>query len=416
MTWRRTATRLGLAALISLAAISAGSISAAWPAVAEIPPVADVHPLKSYKLEPNEASAYPYYDAGSEIARYVVVAHESYQMADDAAHELEDAAAALIDDPTEATLAAARGAWLKARAAFMTTEVFRFYGGPIDGPGRAISRVDPWPINEGFVDAVNGHPDGGLIGNPKIAITRQTLRQPPATQSAADAATGFHVIEFLLWGQDRNPGSHHLRHAGDFQPGGQNHADRRRMYLTTATKLMVEDIDQLAFAWAPQKQGAYAQQFLALDPREALGRMLAGIAILADQEIAQQRLLAALDDRTRASPLARYSLHTNDDLTSDLDGIRMVWTGDDRLSFGAGLDGLLQALDPELAQLMEKRLAAAQTALRLVEKPFERAISATPGSATWVRVEQAAAAFHALALTVQEVGKLLAVSVPLSAR
>jgi putative iron-regulated protein len=415
MSWPKTPRRIGLAAFIALCSISSCFMPTAWPAIAQSSPATVMHPLKSYAAEPDEASAYPYYDARAEIARYAVVAYESYQMADDAAHELEDAAAALVDDPTAASLAAARGAWLKARAAYMATEAFRFYGGPIDGPDNAIARIDPWPINEGFVDGVGGHPDGGLIGDPKIAITRQSLRQPPRAQGTGDVATGFHVIEFLLWGQDKNPGRRHGRHAEEFQAGGDHHADRRRLYLTTATKLLVEDLDQLALAWAPQKLGSYAQQFLALAPRDALGRMLSGIAILADQEIAGRRLLGALDDRTRASPLARYSLHTNDDLTSDLDGIRVVWSGDDRQSFGAGLDGLVQALDPALARLVDRRMAAAQTALRLIEKPFERALSASPGSPDWMHVERAAAAFHALALTLQDVGKLLAVQVPVSA-
>ena len=68
-----------------------------------------------------------------------------------------------------------------------------------------------------------------------------------------------------------------------------HHADRRRLVLQTATKLLVEDLDQLTAAWAPRTKGNYAEAFLALDPREALGRVLAGMAILADQAIARAR-------------------------------------------------------------------------------------------------------------------------------
>jgi hypothetical protein len=97
--------------------------------------------------------------------------------------------------------------------------------------------------------------------------------------------------------------------------------------------------------------------------------MLSGMAILADQEIARQRLLGALDDRIRANPLGRYSLHTNDDFTADLDGIQILWTGDDRQTYGTGLDGLVQSLDPGLALQMDRRLAAAKAALRLLDSP-----------------------------------------------
>jgi putative iron-regulated protein len=404
-----------------LLALSAAFWLAGVP-VSPLPAAAENTPgvASSYKISPpDESSAYPYYDARVEIERYAQVAYESYQATAAAAHELQDAVTALLDEPSAATLAAARGAWLKARAAYMATEAFRFYGGPIDrvgaGPGRLVERIDPWPIDEGFVDGLPGHPDGGLIGNPKVAITRQTLAQPPGGPSPPHAATGFHVIEFLLWGQDKNPGAEHGRRAVEFQLGGPHHAERRRLFLQTATKLLVEDLDQLTAAWSPRQPGNYAAEFLALDQREALGRMLSGMAILADQAIARQRLLGALNRQVRVSPLARYSLHTNDDLNADLDGIRILWTGDDRQSEGAGLDGLVQALDPALAQGMERRLAGAQTAVRMLDKPFDQLLRAAPASDGWKHVTAAAKAFHRLATTIEAIGKLLAVKVPTSA-
>ena len=401
----------GLVLAVALCLI--GAVACLMPAAAENANADSVKPTQSYKMPPSESSAWPYYDARVEIERYAAVAHESYQAVGEAAHELQDAVSALLDEPTDATLAAARGAWLKVRAAYMATEGFRFYGGPIDGA--QLTRIDPWPIDEGFIDGVDGKPDGGLIGDPKIAITRQTLERPPGGADPTHAATGFHVIEFLLWGQDKNPGAPNGRLPADFQLGGAHHADRRRLVLQTATKLLVEDLDQLTAAWAPRTKGNYAEAFLALDPREALGRMLAGMAILADQAIARERLLGVLDDRIRAKPLGRYSLHTNDDLAADLDGIRILWTGDDRQSYGTGLDGLVQSLDPALAQQMDRRLAAAQAALRLLDKPFDHLLSVPPDSDGWKHVDGAAVAFHRLARTIQEIGQLLAVSVPMSA-
>lgn len=382
-----------------------GGAACLVPAAAENARAGGLKPPASYKMEPDDSSAWPYYDAGVEIARYAIVAYESYKACGEAAHELQDAVSGLLDEPTDATLAAARGAWLKARAAYMATEGLRFYGGPIDGTPHA--RIDPWPIDEAFVESV--------VGDPKTAITRQTLSPQGYAGDPTHATTCFHVIELLLWGEDKNPGSRNARLAADFQAGGPHHADRRRQFLETVAKLLVEDLDQLTAAWAPQTKGNYAAEFLALDPREALGRMLAGMAILADQTIARERLLAVLDDRIRAKPLGRYSLHTNDDLTADLDGIRVIWTGDDRQSYGTGLDGLVQSLDPALALEMDVRLTAAQSALRLVDKPFDHLLSAPTGSDGWNHVAAAAVAFHRLAHTIQEIGELLAVRVPLNA-
>jgi len=147
------------ALVLSVAACLIGGAACLMPAAAENANADSTKPTQSYKMSPSESSAWPYYDARVEIERYAIVAHESYQAASEAAHELQDAVGALLDEPTDATLAAARGAWLKVRAAYMATEGFRFYGGPIDGA--ALARIDPWPIDEGFIDGVDGKPMAG---------------------------------------------------------------------------------------------------------------------------------------------------------------------------------------------------------------------------------------------------------------
>jgi uncharacterized iron-regulated protein len=80
------------------------------PAAAQNADASSIKPAASYKMEPGDDSAYPYYDAGVEIGRYAGVAYESYQAASAAAHDFQDAVSALIDEPTDTTLAAARGA------------------------------------------------------------------------------------------------------------------------------------------------------------------------------------------------------------------------------------------------------------------------------------------------------------------
>ena len=71
---------------------------------------------------------------------------------------------ALLATPSEATLAAARDAWLAARVPYMQTEVFRF-GNPVvdDWEGR----VNAWPLDEGLIDYVD-------------AVLRRQLGREPA--------------------------------------------------------------------------------------------------------------------------------------------------------------------------------------------------------------------------------------------
>lgn len=82
------------------------------------------------------------------------------------------------------------------------TEAFRFYAGPIDDEAGLEGFINAWPLDEVYIDYVKGKTKGGIINNPKIAITEQKLRSLNERGGEQNIATGWHAIEFLLWGQD----------------------------------------------------------------------------------------------------------------------------------------------------------------------------------------------------------------------
>ena len=68
-------------------------------------------------------------------------------------------------------------------------------------------------------------------------------------------ASGYHAIEFLLWGQDLNgtgPGAG-ARPASDFDSTNCSwgNCDRRGAYLKAAADLLVEDLAWMTAQWAP---------------------------------------------------------------------------------------------------------------------------------------------------------------------
>ena len=67
------------------------------------------------------------------------------------AQNLQKAVDALLAQPSDATLKAAREAWLAARKPYMQSEVFRF-GNPVvdDWEGQ----LNAWPLDEGLIDYV----------------------------------------------------------------------------------------------------------------------------------------------------------------------------------------------------------------------------------------------------------------------
>ena len=141
------------------------------------------------------------------------------------AQALSKAIAAFLADPTEDTLKAAKAAWVKARVPYQQTEGFRFGNAIVD---EWEGKVNAWPLDEGLIDYVDAASYGETLGR-KPALPRQHHRQHEPSASAAsrstrrkitkklladtlqeaggvesNVATGYHAIEFLLWGQDLN--------------------------------------------------------------------------------------------------------------------------------------------------------------------------------------------------------------------
>ena len=137
------------------------------------------------------------------IQNYASGAHALYAQSLASAQEMDAAIDTFLADPTPATLEAAKRAWLRARDDYGPTEVLRFYGGPIDneedGPEGLLNA---WPMDEAYVDYVDGDAGAGIINDPSIAIDAATLVSLNEEGGEANVSTGWHAIEFLLWGQD----------------------------------------------------------------------------------------------------------------------------------------------------------------------------------------------------------------------
>ena len=98
----------------------------------------------------------------------------------------------------------------------------------------------------------------GIINNAAMypMLTGEALAELNEMGGEANLATGYHAIEFLLWGQDDEmPGTGAgKRPYTDFVTGGGMTASnqaRRREYLTAVTDLLVEQLETVRDAWAP---------------------------------------------------------------------------------------------------------------------------------------------------------------------
>ncbi len=347
------------------------------------------------------------YDAGPQIDSYVALVHATYAKAAADADALRGAIRALLDQPGPDTLAAARHAWINARVAYLQTETFRFYDGPIE---EIEGRINAWPMNEAFVDYVEGAPDAGIVNDPALPIDRATILANDQVTDEADVTTGWHAIEFLLWGQDLSAFGPGNRPAADFVAGIGNN-DRRRAYLAEVTDLLVEDLESLAQAWAPDAAAGYAAGLRAMDQREALGRIINGMAILAGFEMMAERLAVALDSGDQEDEHSCFSDNTHNDFIYNIRGIRNVWFGDFGEHDGAGLDALVASLDPALSARVTGLINRAEATIADLDQPFDRILAAAPDSAARAEAEAAIKALEHLTAGLVEVGRRLGVVV-----
>ncbi len=275
------------------------------------------------------------------VETYAEGVHALYGASLESAREMDGAVDAFLASPDETTLAAAREAWLAARDDYGLTEAFRFYGGPIDneedGPEGLINA---WPLDEAYIDYVEGAPEAGIVndtaGYPDI--TADVLLEANEQGGEANVSTGWHAIEFLLWGQDLDPNGSGHRPATDYATAPN--ADRRAIYLATASDLLLEHLEGLVAAWAPDQEN-YRADFVALDTDEALAMIITGIGEMSSGELAGERMSVAYEERSQEDEHSCFSDNTHNDIIANAAGIAAVVNGEYGDVTGPGIADLL---------------------------------------------------------------------------
>ena len=332
------------------------------------------------------------------ITTYADIAHAGYTDSVALARDLQKAVDTLIATPSAAQMAAARQAWLAARVPYMQTEVFRFGNAIVDD---WEGKVNAWPLDEGLIDYVapaygnssNGNPvyAANVIANPEIRVGGKTVDAAQLTKALladslheiggveANVATGYHAIEFLLWGQDLNgtgPGAGN-RPWTDYAKGDactNGNCDRRAAYLDAATELLVDDLVWMAMQWAPK--GAARQDLMAVPADQALARILTGLGSLSYGELAGERIKLGLMLHDPEEEHDCFSDNTHNSHYYDVIGMLNVYTGsytrpDGSKLSGAALADLVAQKDPGLNERMLKDLRATEAAMAALKKRAE---------------------------------------------
>lgn len=314
-------------------------------------------------------------EAGPVVENYADLVFANYSDAITTGEALQTALAAFVADPSAATQDAAKDAWFAARQPYGQTEGFRFYDGPIDDSEGPEGQLNAWPMDESYVDYVDGMPESGIINDTGADISKAGLAGLNEVGGEENVATGYHAIEFLLWGQDLNTDGPGDRSFEDFlDDGAQPNADRRRQYLEVVSELLLDDLNGVAAQWDGAGSGNYRSTFVALPPDEAIQNMMRGIGALAGAELAEERINVAFDTKLQEDEHSCFSDNTHNDILYNFLSVKNVYLGDYGSVSGPGIDTLVEARNPELATEIAAKLAATEALINDIPAPFDQAI------------------------------------------
>lgn len=261
------------------------------------------------------------------VQKYAELVSHSYNETVQKALDLDVALRAFVKSPSETTQTAAKEAWIAARMVYSPTEVFRFYGGPIDAEDGPEGLINAWPLDEVYIDYVLGDADAGIINNLMMypAITKELLRDLNEKDGEKNISTGWHAIEFLLWGQDFDSNGPGKRKFTDYVIGKGKNADRRAQYLLITSEMLIEDLQTVAQTWDLTDTNSYGANFVKPEnTQESLKKLLLGAYTMAAEELSQERLFVAYDTQQQEDEHSCFSDTTHMDLHYNYLGIQNV--------------------------------------------------------------------------------------------
>ena len=309
------------------------------------------------------------------LEAYSNIALDNYSDTLKDAKALKTAIDEFAKKPTLENLNKAKNAWLISRESYGQSEAFRLSNGPVDSEdawiaeayGAKEGQINAWPLDENMIDYTidaNGKKTSGniidTIGkfNPGgeeskevdvSKITVDAISELNENGGDANVASGYHAIEFLLWGQDQDYSNFlkdgvttgaktaGLRPLKDFTT--DKNAARRLAYLKAASEKLVDDLALVKSAWEKNVDGTKGLYQAALkgeltgenaskniESSEALKQIIAGLGVFIKSEFANERIAVAVLTPSEEDEHSCFSDNTHRDIVNDYIGFKNVLT------------------------------------------------------------------------------------------
>ena len=331
------------------------------------------------------------------LNNYADIAHAKFMDSLSTGKTLQIAVNKLVAAPSAESLQGAKEAWFAARVPYQQTEVYRFGNSIVDD---WEGKVNAWPLDEGLIDYVDASYGGpsdqnefaalNIIANPIFTLSGSEIDATNITPTLlaetiheadgveANVATGYHAVEFLLWGQDLNghgngAGSRPWTDYAADELCTNNNCDRRGQYLTAATDLLVSDLEYMSAQW---KDDGAARITLSENTDAGLAAILTGMGSLSYGEVAGERMRLGLMLNDPEEEHSCFADNTHNDHYYDGLGVQNIYLGeyigvDGTLVSGPSLSDIVAAQNPSLDIEMRAKLSATMMSLGRIKTAAE---------------------------------------------
>ncbi|MEZ9232103.1 imelysin family protein [Vibrio amylolyticus] len=316
------------------------------------------------------------------VEHYADIAHAVFSDAVTTAKTLDQSIESFLAAPSEQGLLDVKQAWLDSRVPYQQSEVFRFGNAVVDD---WEGQLNAWPLDEGLIDYVsadyqyelgNEGASANIVANKSLQIGATSLDVSDLSANAiadlnevggseANVASGYHAIEFLLWGQDLNgtDAGAGERPYTDYVVGEactNGNCERRGEYLRGAADLLVQDLEWMEKQWSADEKGNYREELVNGSSENGLRKMLFGMGSLSLGELAGERMKVALEANSTEDEHDCFSDNTHNSHYYNEQGIYNVYTGlykreDGTLLSGPSIHDLVAQKDKQAAQEIQKQ-------------------------------------------------------------
>jgi len=248
---------------------------------------------------------------------FLDAARQSFEQLLNRAMVLSETVTHFTRQPTQKNLVSAQLAWKQTHDRYITTQLFRHID--LTHPQLDLSqsspkvihpidiRLDQHPMIPGYLDAVAGYANSGLIYS-ELPISAEILNTEHQFSDTGYVAIGFHALKFMLDGDPAFDSPHSSRFASLTENKQNSSApprpeERRSRYLLLLVDMIIEDLKRLLLAWSSE-DGFYTQTLLAMDQKQSERLILNALNL-------ESASLSAL--KTESAAKANKASHLNRD-------------------------------------------------------------------------------------------------------